>query len=144
MGNPSKITRVSIPAGNEESFVFFGIVSSEPDYTVSLRINKKAGISLRHSEDEVIVRTGSDTVSFQKFVTPDHNYALVSNRSGKHFLLSRPGKIDFLFAPGPGNKINVEELAVLLRAVEGITAVFVFESSGIKDKNIEMIRNLTE
>ena len=144
MGNLSKITRVSIPAGNEESFVFFGIVTSEPDYTISLRINKKAGISLRHSKDEVTVHSGSETVTFQKFVTPDHNYALVSNRSGKHFLLTRPGKIDLLFAAGTGNKINAEELASLLRTVEGITAVFIFESSAVKDKNIELLRNLTE
>lgn len=144
MGNPSKITRVTISAGNEESFVFFGIVTSEPDYTISLRINKKAGISLRHSKDEVTLRSGSETITFQKFVTPDHNYALVSNRSGKHFLLTRPGKIDLLFSSRDANKANAEVLAALLRTVQGITAVFVFESSDIRDKNIEMIRNLTE
>ena len=144
MGNPSKITRVSIPAGNEEPFVFFGIVTSEPDYTISLRINKKAGISLRHSKDEVAVRSGSEIIPFQKFVTPDHNYALVSNRSGKHFLLAKPGKIDLIFSARDANKANSEVLATLLRTVQGITAVFVFESSDIRDRNIEMIRNLAE
>jgi hypothetical protein len=144
VNSPAKITRVSIGVNKEDPFVFLGIVSSEPDYTLSLRLNKKTGILLRHSDEEITAEAGNEVISFSKFITDDHSYVLVSNKSEKKCLINKLSKIDFLFISRSDNTINTDDLVAAIRSVEGVTAVFVFNSSGIKDRNIDLVRHLTE
>ena len=48
MKNTQKITRLQLNAVPKEEDILFGIVSSDPDYKLSLSINKKFRISLKN------------------------------------------------------------------------------------------------
>jgi hypothetical protein len=144
VSNSTKITRLTIENPKEEPFSFLGIVISEPDYTLSLRINRKLGISLRHSDDEIIVKSESSSASFSKFITANRRYALVSNKSEKDILISKLNKIDFLFLFGTNKQKEIDVLVGLLREIQGVTAVFIFRSPEVKDKNIDLLKHLTE
>ncbi len=144
MNSSPKITRLTIGSVKSEPFCFLGIVTSEPDYTISLRINKKTGIALHHSDEEIISGTEGDRVTFSLFTTPDSSHALVANKYEKKFLISKLNKIDFLFITRPGNNSDFAGLAKILRSIEGITAVFVFNSAEVKDRNIDLIHHLAQ
>jgi hypothetical protein len=137
------ITRLSIGSDKNAPFSFLGIVASEPDYTISLRINKKTGIALRHSDEEIIAVSGNERISFSLFITPDSNNALVSNRSEKKFLINKLNKIDFLFISRPSSNSTTGDLAKIIRSIEGVTAVFILNSAEVKDKNLDLISHLT-
>jgi hypothetical protein len=138
-----KITRISIGTNEEEIFDFLGIVTSEPDYRLSLLINKKLGISLKHSGEEFISDMKNESSSFSGFVTKDKEYALVSNKSGSGFLIRKLNKIDYFFVTGKKNINSPESITASFREISGVTAVFVLHSDEIKDRNIEILRHIT-
>jgi hypothetical protein len=144
VNNPSKITRLSIGLDDAEPFSFLGIVTSEADYTLSLLINKKTRITLRHSDEEIVPDSANEGVSFSLFVTPSHSHALVSNKTEKNILINKLNKIDFLFIVSKEKSSNIPDLAKRIRSIEGVTAVFVFNSAEIKDRNINLIRHLSD
>ena len=144
MNSSPKITRLTIGSVKSEPFCFLGIVTSEPDYTISLRINKKTGIALRHSDEEIFTGTENDRVSFSLFTTPDNSHALVANKSEKKFLINKLNKIDFLFIQRSGYSSNFTDLVKTIRSIEGVTAVFVFNSAEVKERNIDLIRHLAQ
>lgn len=143
MKETGKITRISIGTNQEENFDFLGIVTSEPDYRLSLLINKKLGISLKHSGEEIISDMKNESSSFSGFVTKDKEYALVSNKSGSGFLIRKLNKIDYFFATGKKNINSLESITASFREISGVTAVFVLHSDEIKDRNIEILRHIT-
>ena len=144
MNSSSKITRLTIGSDKSEPFNLLGIVTSEPDYTISLRINKKTGIALRHSDEEIFTGPENDRVSFSLFTTPDNSHALVANKSEKKFLINKLNKIDFLFIQRSGHSSNFTDLVKTIRSIEGVTAVFVFNSAEVKERNIDLIRHLAQ
>jgi len=140
----SKITKITMNQEPGKNFSFLGIVTTEPDYKLSHLLNKRLVISLSHSTDEIVNEPYNENSSFSKFVTRDRKYALISNKSDQSLFLRKMGKIDFLFIESPDSNSNINITAELIRKINGITAVFVLNSNEIRDKNIEILRHLTE
>lgn len=150
MKETGKITKVTIDSVPKKNFSFLGIVTSEPDYKLSHLLNKKFSLSLSHSDDEVITEPDNEQAAFSKFITQDKKYTLISNRSSQSFLLRKINKIDFLFIKAPELTaettcgLSLQNIAGEIRKLDGITAVFIFNSNEIRDKNMEFLQNLME
>lgn len=128
-------------AGEESAeFCFLGVVSAEPDYRLSVLINRHLGADLRKCDEEIAVHTGSGRACFSRFTTVPPELSLVSNRSQGQILLRKLKKIDFfLIICGDPGREKTEHLAATLREIPEITAVFVFESSKITDRNLPLL-----
>jgi hypothetical protein len=137
-----KITRINIENDHEGNFSFLGIVTSEPDYRLSLLINKKLGISLKHSVEEIRLENKNVSLSFSKFETSDREFILVSNKSDTGILIQKLNKVDFLFFAGRKNKKVLDSIVSSIREISGITALFPLNSDEITDKNIEILRHI--
>jgi hypothetical protein len=48
MKQPKKVTRIPLVVDDTGNIIIMGLVSHDPDYRLSLSINKKIGISLRN------------------------------------------------------------------------------------------------
>lgn len=135
-----KITRHTIESREPQPFHFLGVVSAEPDYRLSVMINRNLGCNLRKSDREISITTPSGIHSFSLFTTAPPEFALVSNRSGGNVLLRRLKNIDFLIVPGEGgNRKMTEDLSASLRGIAEITAIFIFDSREISDRNLALL-----
>ncbi len=144
MKSRQKITRVQLETDSENEFALLGLVSAEPDYRLSLQINKTLRISLKNNTPVTVKGTGAIESHFSRFTyhSPGHDltYNLISNKSGNEYLLGKLKKIDYIFQvcctednPDPVPVSNS------LRSIDSITAVFVLESKDIKDKNLHYL-----
>jgi hypothetical protein len=139
-----KITRVQLKGNQKIDSVLLGIVSSEPDYKLSLSLNKKLKISLKNS-DPIVFSTDSDQeMIFSRFsdssASTDHIYELTSNRCGKNYLLKRLKNIDYLFHVHNVEKwTKTDHIISLLKNTEYVTAVFNIDTESLKDKNLRYI-----
>lgn len=121
-----------------------GLVSSEPDYKLSLILNKKFRISLKNISPITISDADGNELIFSRFSdangTPDVIFNLISNRSGKNFLLKKLKNIDYIFqVPGPDRENNIDLLTSTLKEIDSITAVFHINTNTIKDKNLHYL-----
>jgi len=140
MSPERKITRHSIPAEENPAFMFLGVVSSEPDYRLSVLLNRHLRTDLRKNPSDIIVSYEGKDVSFSRFSTILPELSLVSNRSQGITLLNRLKNIDFLLViHGDPDKKKAGELATRIRAIAEITAVFVFESTSVNDRNMPLL-----
>ncbi|MFN2314985.1 MAG: IPExxxVDY family protein [Bacteroidales bacterium] len=140
MSNGGKITRHTIPGEEIKEFFFLGVVSAEPDYRLSVLINRHLGTDLRKCDDEITVQTDSGRPSFSRFTTVPPELSLVSNRSEGYILLRKLKNIDFfLLICGQSDMQKAEKLAATLREIPEITAVFVLDSRKISDKNLLLL-----
>lgn len=144
MKNTQKITRVQLDISRNEKLFLYGIVSPEPDYKLSLALNKKMGISLKHSSPVNLTDDSGNHLSFSRFscinTSDEIVYNLISNRAGKQFLLKKLKNIDYIFQMHyPGNENNNKKLASLLRETESVNAVFVIDTGTFNDKNLQYI-----
>lgn len=144
MKNRQKITRVQLESESRNDFSLLGIVSAEPDYRLSLSINKALRISLKN--DKPVDVTGQKTESrhFSRFSdhsgSPEISYDLISNKSGNEFLLNKLKKIDYIFQVySPENDFDFSSISASLRSIESITAVFILDPTEIKDKNLQYL-----
>ena len=128
-------------AGEESpEFFFLGVVSAEPDYRLSVLINRHLGADLRKCEEEIAVQTDSGKSCFSRFTTVPPELSLVSNRSEGHILLRKLKNIDFfLLVCGESGREKTEELAATLREIPEITAVFLLDSRKMTDRNIALL-----
>lgn len=136
-----KITRVELKLDPDHSYCLFGIVTADPDYKLSLAINKKFNISLKNSTPVEIKSVSGVLRHFSRFSynSPAHeySYSLISNRSDNEVLLKKFNKIDFFFqVNSPEEEYETESIAALLKTVESIIAVFIIKPETIKDKNL--------
>ena len=144
MKSRQKIIRVQLKVAPNEKYSLLGIVTAEPDYRLSLSLNKKLKISLKNNSPiEIRDKTG-ELLNFSKFSdingAPDLTYNLISNRSDKAFLFKKLKKIDYFFqVHSPGRDYNIDFLTTSLRGIESITAVFNLIPGDIKDKNLHYI-----
>jgi len=135
-----KIKRIRLEGGQKYESVLLGIVSAEPDYKLSLALNRKFGISLKNNPP-VIIQNNLPELSFSRFSdvsgSTDLTYDLISNRTGKNFLLKKLKNIDYIFQiHDPGNEIDISTTINMLRGIDCITAVFKIDPETIKDKNL--------
>jgi len=144
MKSSQKITRLHLNDNQNDGFFLLGLVSAEPDYKLSLAINKKFRIKLKNSDPVSILEAENNKLLFSRFsdsaLGQEIFYTLVSNRSGKNFLLKKLKNIDYLFIMhDTENENKHEEFASSLREIESISAIFNIDINTLKDKNLQHI-----
>jgi hypothetical protein len=136
----SKITRILLDDKTDEEYIFFGIVTTEPDYKLSHLLNMKIKLALKNNKPIEITGTDGTKLSFSRYSysseSQEINYNLIANRSGKDYLLKKLKKIDFFLQIQSHENYNVEHMTGALREIEKITAVFLLNPREIKDKNL--------
>lgn len=141
MKTTPKIKRVQLRVYQNDESVFLGIVSSEPDYKLSLALNKNLKISLKNTSPVIINDEPDNEMTFSRFSDSSASqnliYDLTSNRSGKNYLIRKLKNIDYIFRiHDPDNEININQVISTLRDAECITAVFSIDPESIKDRNL--------
>jgi hypothetical protein len=134
-----KVTRVKLDVGQENDYILFGLVSSEPDYKLSLSLNRKLAISLKNISPLKL----ADDQSFSRFSNnsgDEVTYILVSNRSGKHYFLNKLKNIDFLLQIQVSpDDFDSDKAIAQLREIKTLTAVFRIDTDTIRDKNLHYL-----
>jgi hypothetical protein len=141
MKRTQMVTRVKLDLGRNNDYILLGLVSSEPDYKLSFSLNKKLGISLRNIS---AINLTAEDLTFSRFsnnnATDDLIYTLISNRSGKAYLLNKLKNIDYLLQIQVSqNDFDNERLTAELREIESVTAVFRIDTGTLKDKNLHYL-----
>ena len=139
-----KITRVHLKVSQKNDSLLLGIVSAEPDYKLSLAINRKLKISLKNTNSVVCNSDTGQELIFSRFsdssTTRDLVYDLTANRCGKYFLLKKLKNIDYiLHIHNPDNEADTDRIVSLLKEAESVTAVFNIEPDSLRDKNLRYI-----
>ncbi len=140
MSTGKRITRHTIPGEDTPEFFFLGVVSSESDYRLSVMINRHLATDLRKCPDVITLRFATDNPGFSCFTSVTPAFSLVSNRSEGNLLLRKLKNIDFFFLmTGQADRQHVETMAASLRNMPEITAVFIFNSREISDRNLSLL-----
>jgi hypothetical protein len=144
MKTTQKIRRLQLKVNQNSESVLIGIVSSEPDYKLSLVLNKKLKIGLKHISPIILPDESGSDMTFSRFsdsaASHDITFELISNRYGKYFLLKKLKNIDYIFQiHDPENETNTDNVMATLRDSECITAVFKIDCKSLKDKNLQYI-----
>ena len=144
MKNPQKITRMHLSADDHVDLFILGIVTVDADYKISLKINNKLSLSLKGSESLIIREADGRELIFSKFtdnrITSDTVFHLLSNRSGKSFLIKRLKNVDYiLLINDPDKTFSIDRATALLREIDTVTAVFYFDYKTLKDRNLKYI-----
>lgn len=143
MKSTPKTKRIIFDAGKNENLLVFGIVSAEPDYKLSLALNRKMGISLRNTDPLFISDDSGNELSFSRFratgKTGEVLYELVSNRSGSQFLLKKLKNIDFILQVHLSQSNAGAEISARLKQTEAVSAVFIIDKDTLNDKNLHYL-----
>jgi hypothetical protein len=144
MKKAQKVTRIQLEVSRNEKLFLYGIVSTEPDYKLSLALNKKMGISLKNKAPLNLPDDLGNEVSFSRFVytnrSEDAVYNLISNRSGKQFLIKKLKNIDYIFhIHRHGSENDSSKIISQLRETESVNAVFLLDTGLINNKNLKYI-----
>ncbi|MFZ0281534.1 MAG: IPExxxVDY family protein [Bacteroidales bacterium] len=144
MKSTRKITRIHLSVNDQDEPLIFGIVTSDPDYKLTLKLNTKLRISLKGSTHVRIRENEGKELVFSKFTddkaAPDSVYHLFSNRTGNSFLIKSLKNIDYiLLILDSGKNSSFEKIAGSLREIDTVTAVFNIEYKTLKDKNLKYL-----
>jgi hypothetical protein len=144
MKSIKKITRVQLKLNQNEEVAMLGLVSSEPDYKLSLTLNERFGISLRNISPITISEEAGNELIFSRFSSsgrsPDTIFNLISNRTGKNFLLKKLKNVDYIFqVQNHDGEINISLITSILKEINSITAIFNINTDTIKDKNLQYL-----
>jgi len=144
MKSGAKVKKIQLVDIQSNNSALLGIVSAEPDYKLSLAINRKLKISLKNDHRISIISPVNNNLEFSRF--SDHSglheqyFDLTSNRCGQEFLIRKLKNIDYILQlHNPGNAESVKKIISALKEIEGITAVLLLDRAKIKDKNLEYI-----
>ena len=144
MKSIQRITRVQLKINQKDEFILLGIVSAEPDYKLSLSINKKFRVSLKNILPLKITDDTGSELAFSRFSdssrSPDVVFNLFSNRSGKSFLLKKLKNVDYIFqVQDAENENNTDQITASMREIESVNAVFNIDINTFKDKNLQYL-----
>lgn len=144
MKSIQRITRLQLKINQKDEFILLGIVSAEPDYKLSLSINKKFRISLKNILPLKITDDTGSELAFSRFSdsskSPEVVFNLFSNRSGKSFLLKKLKNVDYIFqVQDAENENNTDQITASLREIESVNAVFNIDIKTFKDKNLQYL-----
>ncbi len=144
MKSAPKIKRVTLKISENAEPLLFGIVAAEPDYKISLALNKKLGISLKSADPVILKEENDEELLFSRFSStpdsPDLVYDLTSNRSGKNYLIRKMRNIDYILQiHNVDNEADTGTILSLIREIDCVTAAFKIGSEIIKDKNIRFL-----
>jgi hypothetical protein len=142
MKRSQKITRVRLEINHDKEVILLGLVSSEPDYRLSLMLNNTLDISLRHAPPVKVEGDTSSSFSFSRFSavvkSPDQVMDLISNKSGNQILIKKLRNIDFILQIyGIEEEYDTPKLIKILREIENITAVFEIDIKDLNDKSLK-------
>ncbi len=143
MGN-LKVTRIKLDIEQNPHYILLGLVSPEPDYKLSLAINRKFRISLRHISPIDVPHPDGSPIQFSRFSNHDHSdndsLTLISNRSGKSFLLGKLKNIDYLLQISASEEdADIDSITALLRETGAVSAVFNIDTGKLRDKNLYLL-----
>ncbi len=142
MKNPQKIKRINLPLNDHDIPVILGIVSTDQDYKLTLKLNKKLSVSLKNEHPVVVNENDGNINQFSRFLFSvpgnDTIYQLISNRTGKSFLIKKLKNIDYLLLiADAGRTVQYEKIITALREIDSVSGVFNISYESIsKDKNI--------
>ena len=143
MQNIQRVKRVQLKLNQINDFLLLGLVTSEPDYKLSLTLNNKFRISLKNISPIEISDDNKSVLTFSRFSDTDSSgimYNLISNRSGKYFLLKKLKNIDYIFQVHDSENINnINLITESLREIESVNAVFGIDTNTLKDKNLHYL-----
>ncbi len=144
MKSPRKITRIHLSVNDQDEPLILGVVTSDPDYKLTLKLNAKLRISLKGSSPVRIQENEGKELVFSKFTddkaAPDSVFHLFSNRIGNSFLIKSLKNIDYiLLILDSGKNSSFEKIAGSLRDIDTVTAVFNIEYKSLKDKNLKYL-----
>ena len=144
MKSTQKVTRLKLNVEQNNDYILLGIVSSEPDYKLSLSLNKKFRISLKNILPLKLPGDNKSELSFSRFSNnedpSDLKFNLISNRSCKNFLLNKLKNIDYLLQIQTSeNDVNFNFINLNLREIDTVTAIFNIDINTIKDKNLHYL-----
>ena len=144
MKNSQKITRIHLSLNDQDIPVILGLVSPDPDYKLSFRLNNKLNISLKNIDPVTVQDEEGKFFQFSKFsdsrLAPDLVFQLISNRMGKNYLLKKLTNIDYLLLIHDSEKnLRPENIISQIREIESITGVFNIDSKTLKDKNLKYL-----
>ncbi len=144
MKSSQKVTKLRLKINQNNGFILFGLVTAEPDYKLSLSLNKKLGISLKNISLVKLPDENGSELTFSRFSDTNGStemvFSLISNRCGKHFLLKKLKNIDYLFQiQDSDNENNISKITENLRRIDTVTAVFNIDINAITDKNIQYL-----
>lgn len=144
MKGTKKITKLQLEADSTEECVLLGIVSSDPDYKLSLSLNKKFRITLKNATPIRIPVDIGNELFFSRFSSSQKTssliFNLISNRSGKDYLLKKLKNIDYILQIfDPDHETDSDRLYSDLRETDSVTAVFKVEQNSLKDKNLQYL-----
>lgn len=148
MKSIQRVTRVQLKTNHKVELLTLGIVSAEPDYKLSLSINKKFRISLKNiSPVKITDETGSE-LAFSRFSdsaatgSSEIVFNLISNRYNSNFLLKKLKNVDYLFQiQDSENERNIEQVISGLREIDSVNAVFIIDFKAFKDKNLQYLNH---
>jgi hypothetical protein len=139
-----KVTRVKLKINQNNDLILLGLVSAEPDYKLSLSLNKKFRISLKTISSIKITDENGYELTFSRFSdtkkSPDLVFNLISNRSGQNFLLKKLKNVDYIFQVlDSENNNSINQITSSLREIESVNAVFNIDINTFKDKNLQYL-----
>jgi hypothetical protein len=139
-----KVIRVKLQVDQADDNALIGLVSSEPDYKLSLALNRKLGLSLKNIPPVRITGDPGTDLLFSRFSdtsgSPERMIILVSNRSDKNFLIKKLRNVDYILHLSDPEDVNlVSKTLAGLKEIPAITAVFRIDTAAIKDKNLNLI-----
>jgi len=139
-----KVTRVQLRDDNNDDQIIFGLVSSDPDYKLSLALNRKLGLAMKSVSPITIAVETNKEESFSRFSdtseAPDIVYTLVSNRCGSNFLIKKLRNVDFLLiARNEDTESMSGDIAARIKEIGSITAVFIVDLNTTRDKNLKYL-----
>ena len=144
MKDSRKITKIQLSVEDPDKPLFIGLVSADPDYKLSLKLNRNLGLALKNDSPVIVDEKGEKETSFSRFIdstgAPDTVYNLISNRSGKNFLIRQLTNVDYLFMIHDANReLSSDLLLTRLRGTDSVTAVFDIDFSTLKDRNLKYL-----
>ena len=144
MKSTQKVTRVRLNIEQNNEYILIGLVSAEPDYKLSLALNKKFRISLKNISPLRLPADNNSEFTFSRFSNNDDPtdliFILISNRSGKNYLLNKLKNIDYLLQIHISEKeVNLNLITSYLREIDTITSVFNINTDTLKDKNLHYL-----
>jgi hypothetical protein len=139
-----KVKRLKLNIEQNNEYILLGLVSAEPDYKLSLLLNKKLGLSLKNILPLRLTGNNKSDLTFSRFSSNINNedlvIDLVSNRSGKNYLINKLKNVDYLLQIQISDKeINLNNMTSSLREIDSITAIFNIDINTLKDKNLHYL-----
>lgn len=121
------------------TFYLLGISSSENDYRLTWKINKKLNIRLRKSTDHLVQKKGV-TQKFLLYRYSDDetylDYFIVGNKSENGFLIEELRNIDFFIQiHGTLDEEQKNKILSSLKKIEGISGVFNLDINNLRSKD---------